>query len=1292
MLYTSALHAILVIKRYDQFRNPNSYSWGVVSVSGGVTSYFGFEYQIYVTALMMLLHHQNSTLDKVVIETEFGDDADFNLLEAQDVKTLDVALGANELTLNIQIKTKRHRYEWQPNELRDVLLKQDEGQSKISAVTVLDRLAANTNQKFLFVTNGKIATSLSPLLADLATLQREIPDGAFGTVRELLINSAKKDDGLRQVLSAKLNDDLLRRIFLIEGPRMEDVKPYMERILYEQYWVPADDARVMSEKVVALVRDCTLRQNRSNQITAAQLEEIVGKPEIHLPYRSLQNKFVSTSYYQKALTILESSHLVILAGEPGVGKTTIARILANLYAEKRYHIKYAGSDANLEIMRACREKSNRFYLLDDILGIDKFDPQNAALGNQLKDIADQLDEARGRVKVVITVRKNVLAEAMRQTRLDRFITSRFGINVPNADNQLKQDVLVANLREYNEDEWQYILSTIDIGAFESLLHVFEFSRQLRSEVPSHSVSLQTIFEISRPSAYKNWIATQSDRNRVLMYTLWSIIQTNRFAWEEDLQRLFDVALECTNAGGSPGVGTAYEHAMTDLKKYQERIVEFPNGSLDFVHPALFDAVRQYLEADEIGASDFINRFASDLATLENPLDQSIAVMLVLKYHDRLLSVASIVSRLSESRYIQVGETIIRLGGEILWSALSEQLEEKHDLYYEPFDCRIDEKGHLVVSVSEFELTTGLRPFNTSGFFDWERAVDDPELQEQFNTIAAGNVDLSRQNPLVRAKFGRWLYYHLDLHERVNLFNVITVLSTDPISFGREAATQFFHILEIIDSLQYQPIFRSLCTDNDSRIKISMLEKAILPNWRFQPKAIQEEWIKVVTEMLGDPSVRLHSATGLMDMSGTHADYHAEHSAEQKKQWFIAVVPTLLQYEFDFEDSFSRLLSKYSEYFSDLPFPLRADLLRSIAGYIKHHPEDSEDRWYTIERLVLDAKLNQVELDIVLDLIQSFSTLGRARIYFAFAREYGKLEDQRYKDFVHRAFYNEEPHEYMAERNAALLGFLANASITTNDLPVSVGALDGDTIAACITRYVQKQDASFKKLTVLMAYGYGEAGCANARRYDLYKNDLILSLVQEYARATSVEGAIAVADAVLVDGYYAFGQHQRQSLDTGWYEVVKLFLYNQNADVCKRVCELVFAANLSSSVHMIPTYLMFVYQFLTHPIPEVQTHAFELFDAHLNAILDDLSGYRSREDRETELELSWFSEGFQEILHEKSSAYRGWMNIRFQLKQYKEQWNELSDESRQSAVEFFCYVAYLVSVRKVVQDKTSDSAT
>ena len=73
----------------------------------------------------------------------------------------------------------------------------------------------------------------------------------------------------------------------------------------------------------------------------------------------------------------------------------------------------------------------KVLIVDDGFGYDKYQEKSGmGLGNNFEQLALQLKEANGRVKVLITSRQDVLAQACENTKLSSAILSAYLVPIP----------------------------------------------------------------------------------------------------------------------------------------------------------------------------------------------------------------------------------------------------------------------------------------------------------------------------------------------------------------------------------------------------------------------------------------------------------------------------------------------------------------------------------------------------------------------------------------------------------------------------------------------------------------------------------------------------------------------------------------------------------------------------------------------------------------------------------------------------------------------------------------------
>lgn len=136
-----------------------------------------------------------------------------------------------------------------------------------------------------------------------------------------------------------------------------------------------------------------------------KIEELKEKYEV----------FVWCNQYNKIFEKLEKENMLIIAGAPGVGKSTLASILCLKYLFKEYEV-YDGSLEKLEeifeiIKKSVAENKKTIIFLDDFLGhhiLDYFNGNNS--DNSLIKILKKIKK-NPNIKLIATSRTSILNEA-----------------------------------------------------------------------------------------------------------------------------------------------------------------------------------------------------------------------------------------------------------------------------------------------------------------------------------------------------------------------------------------------------------------------------------------------------------------------------------------------------------------------------------------------------------------------------------------------------------------------------------------------------------------------------------------------------------------------------------------------------------------------------------------------------------------------------------------------------------------------------------------------------------------
>ncbi|WP_415326391.1 restriction endonuclease [Chryseobacterium sp. MMS23-Vi53] len=122
-------------------------------------------------------------------------------------------------------------------------------------------------------------------------------------------------------------------------------------------------------------------------------------------------RYVVTENHNKGLKILEENNVIILTGEPGIGKTTLADNLAIHYIAKGYEFCDIEEDiSEAESLFRENEQKNILFYCDDFLGSNMYDAINNKKDSHIVKFINRIKKDKSK-KFILTSRTNILNKA-----------------------------------------------------------------------------------------------------------------------------------------------------------------------------------------------------------------------------------------------------------------------------------------------------------------------------------------------------------------------------------------------------------------------------------------------------------------------------------------------------------------------------------------------------------------------------------------------------------------------------------------------------------------------------------------------------------------------------------------------------------------------------------------------------------------------------------------------------------------------------------------------------------------
>lgn len=120
--------------------------------------------------------------------------------------------------------------------------------------------------------------------------------------------------------------------------------------------------------------------------------------------------YVVTENHNKAIEKLENSHIIIIAGEPGIGKTTLAEHLALWYVEKDYKFYNIENSIN-EAENIYKRDEKQIFYFDDFLGANYLNAIEDKKDSHIVKFMDRIKKDKTK-RFILTSRTNILNQGL----------------------------------------------------------------------------------------------------------------------------------------------------------------------------------------------------------------------------------------------------------------------------------------------------------------------------------------------------------------------------------------------------------------------------------------------------------------------------------------------------------------------------------------------------------------------------------------------------------------------------------------------------------------------------------------------------------------------------------------------------------------------------------------------------------------------------------------------------------------------------------------------------------------
>jgi hypothetical protein len=262
--------------------------------------------------------------------------------------------------------------------------------------------------------------------------------------------------------------------------------------------------------------------------------------------------FVETKAYDEAIKKLEEDNIIIIIGAPGVGKSTISKMILLYYANKEYAVRYVTNNNISDIKRTLTfaPEKKEIVLLDDFLG-QHYLKLNDSQPNELKTLISFVVRSNNK-KLILNSRVTILNEAT-QTFLAfnelmiKFERNKYLLDLDKMLPKEKAKILYNHLF-FNELPQAYFLQVKQDENYLKLIKHKNYNPRIveyvtrkhnYNNVPFERYFQYIIDKLNNPEdVWKDEFRNRLDTNdRILMNTIYSLSDT--MIVSETLERAFN---------------------------------------------------------------------------------------------------------------------------------------------------------------------------------------------------------------------------------------------------------------------------------------------------------------------------------------------------------------------------------------------------------------------------------------------------------------------------------------------------------------------------------------------------------------------------------------------------------------------------------------------------------------------------------------------------------------------------------------------------------------------------------
>lgn len=240
--------------------------------------------------------------------------------------------------------------------------------------------------------------------------------------------------------SMELTRENKKELYEILTPYMKEATNIIDGVEMNDFLEQEDNIDIVKKNYKLWINSTNVLSLINNKNVFIDCDELVYDIENHI------KSFVETEGYVDAYNKLNKENIIIIIGGPGVGKSTISKMILLKYASDGYKARYTTDNniSNIKNILSMDNDSKEIVLLDDFLGQHYLNLKESE-PNELKTLLSFIHRNKNK-KLILNSRITILNEAKNRyinfnELIEEYETNTYLINLDNMKKVEKAKIL-----------------------------------------------------------------------------------------------------------------------------------------------------------------------------------------------------------------------------------------------------------------------------------------------------------------------------------------------------------------------------------------------------------------------------------------------------------------------------------------------------------------------------------------------------------------------------------------------------------------------------------------------------------------------------------------------------------------------------------------------------------------------------------------------------------------------------------------------------------------------------------